>query len=441
MPAQNTAPVHTGDDPGGSEKLALHPITLAFRDGRERSYLNRHFENSLVQVRIMLFLATCLYAVFYILDIIMVPDKKDVFFLIRFGLVIPFQAAVFIFSFSRAFRKVWQQTITVAFIIGGSGISMMLVVEPAIQTYYGGIMLVLITGYFFARLRFYLATLAGWTTILIYNVSALVYSDTIPEILIHNNFFFISANLIGMFAAYNNEYFERRDFYQNDLLDRRKAEVEEANHILEQKALLSMMNPHFIFNTLGSIQNYMLKNKPEDAALYLSQFARLIRQNLSAINNGMILLAEESDRLKNYLDLERLRLQNKFDYHISTEDEVEEDEILIPSMILQPILENAIWHGITGIEEKGMINIDFSYHSDNALKVVIRDNGIGTRRSGAASESAGKHLRLGTELTFKRLAIIGKRMNVETDIEVLEADLNSHNPGTQVSMIVPFSYL
>ena len=220
----------------------------------------------------------------------------------------------------------------------------------------------------------------------------------------------------------------------------RRRETEHQLVILEQKALQSMMNPHFIFNTLGSIQNYLLQNKADDAGLYLSQFARLIRQNLSAINTGMTGLDEEIDRLRNYLDLEKLRMENRFDYRITVGVGIEEDEIRIPSMILQPIVENAIWHGISEIEEKGMIVIVFNYHTENSLRVKISDNGVGYRKTAAYAAGKSKHVHLGMELTRKRLQILGSKMHVNTSVEISEATPGNPNPGTLVTLIMPFSY-
>lgn len=209
--------------------------------------------------------------------------------------------------------------------------------------------------------------------------------------------------------------------------------------LLEQKALQSMMNPHFIFNTLGSIQNYLLQNKSEEAGLYLSQFARLIRLNISSINSNMIDLEEEVNRLRIYLDLEQFRMENKFDYEIEFEEAVEEDDVYIPSMIIQPFVENSIWHGISALEGKGMIRISFAMHSPNALKVIVEDDGIGIVKSEQNIAKRSSHLHLSMEMIRKRLAIIGKKMGVETRMEISEASPGNPNPGTRVVLIIPFS--
>ncbi|MFH1937408.1 MAG: histidine kinase, partial [Bacteroidota bacterium] len=209
---------------------------------------------------------------------------------------------------------------------------------------------------------------------------------------------------------------------------------------LEQKALQSMMNPHFIFNSLGSIQNYILQKNAGKAGLYLSQFARLIRQNLNAIKAAMINLDEEADRLKNYLDLEKMRLRDKFEYRMAMEESIEAQEIFIPSMMIQPLVENAIWHGITPLDEKGMVSIYFQKESENSLKIIVEDNGIGMKKSAEYSTNNQDHLRLTLDLNRKRLELLGKKFNVATRIEFSEAFPDRKNPGTRVEIVVPFSY-
>jgi len=210
--------------------------------------------------------------------------------------------------------------------------------------------------------------------------------------------------------------------------------------ILEQKSLQAMMNPHFIFNSLVSIQNYLLHNKPNEAGIYLSQFARLIRQNLSAINSAMINLEEEVDRLKNYLDLERLRLENKFDYSVGIDESVESEEILIPSMIIQPFVENSIWHGIANSDLNGFISIFFILQSEKSLKINIEDTGVGIINSEKNCYNDSQHLKIGMQITRKRLMLLSQKFGVETSIVYSEKSPGSPNPGTRVTIIVPFMY-
>jgi len=220
----------------------------------------------------------------------------------------------------------------------------------------------------------------------------------------------------------------------------KRVEVDYQLVVMEQKALQSMMNPHFIFNSLGSIQNYLLKNKGSEAIIYLSNFARLIRQNLNAINTPMILLEEEVDRLKNYLDLEKMRLENKFEYNIEIDQVFEEDEVYIPGMIIQPIVENSIWHGIATLQEPGNILISFKAHNAKSLRISIEDNGVGMKQSLEYFHKDANREHLGMKIIEKRLGLLSKKYNTKTSINYSECSPGATNPGTLVELIVPFTY-
>jgi len=220
----------------------------------------------------------------------------------------------------------------------------------------------------------------------------------------------------------------------------KRTEIDHQLILMEQKALQSMMNPHFIFNSLGSIQNYLLKNKAGEAILYLSQFARLIRQNLHAINLAMIGLDEEINRLKNYLELEQIRLENKFEYLIEADNVLLDDNVAIPSMIIQPFAENSIWHGIAGLNTKGLIVIKFNLLSENVIKIVIEDNGVGMEQSKDQSQKNRNHLHLGMQMTQKRLILLSKKFNIDAHMNYSELNPGTENVGTRVELFIPFSY-
>jgi LytS/YehU family sensor histidine kinase len=227
-------------------------------------------------------------------------------------------------------------------------------------------------------------------------------------------------------------------FHRRQVRKRKLIEMDNQLLSLEQKALQSMMNPHFIFNVLGSIQNYLLHSNPNQAGMYLSQFARLIRQNVSAINSNKISIEEEADRLRNYLDLERLRLENNFKYEIEFDESLDDDEeLMIPSMIVQPFVENAVWHGIANRKTKGMITIVFSLHSENALKITIEDNGPGIKPELEPDGKGSKHLHLGTQITRKRLEILGKKYGLKATINHEEVFPGDTFPGARIIIVVP----
>jgi LytS/YehU family sensor histidine kinase len=154
----------------------------------------------------------------------------------------------------------------------------------------------------------------------------------------------------------------------------------------------------------------------------------------------MINLDEETSRLRNYLDLEKMRLPNKFEYRIDMDDSIEAEEVYIPSMIVQPFAENAIWHGITPLEGKGIVTIIFHKASASSLSIIIEDNGVGMQKSAIYSSKGQNHLRLSLELTRKRLELLGKKFNVTTSVRFSEPFPDSENPGTKVELIVPFTY-
>jgi signal transduction histidine kinase len=218
-----------------SEKMNFNRVTLAFPDENEKLFLVKYFHYSLIQFRVAFILLIFLYSIFGYLDNLVAGEYIKLFHFIRFGIVVPLLILVFLFSFSRHFIKVWQPLLFFCFIIGGAGITLMTLKLPGNYAYYAGMMLIFSAGYFFIRLRFFLATLAGWLTLLLFNLGAGFFSEMDRMTIISNNFFFVSANFIGMFAAYNIEFYARRDFFLNKQLDQRNAEIAEANKNLEFK--------------------------------------------------------------------------------------------------------------------------------------------------------------------------------------------------------------
>ncbi|WP_346858907.1 histidine kinase [uncultured Draconibacterium sp.] len=220
---------------------------------------------------------------------------------------------------------------------------------------------------------------------------------------------------------------------------RRKIKQKETDHLLislEHKALQSMMNPHFIFNALGSIQGYLLQNKSSEAGTYLSQFARLIRQNMNSLKSNYICIDDEVERLRNYIDLEKLRMNNRFDFEIYVDENIDSYEVCIPSMTVQPFIENAIWHGISTIEDGGKIKVTFNSLDEKSIEVIVEDNGVGIENSNPTAKS-GHGLNMGMNLTKKRLRLIGERYGVTSEISSKNISNDPDWPGTQIKIIIP----
>ncbi len=181
-----------------------------------------------------------------------------------------------------------------------------------------------------------------------------------------------------------------------------KLKIEKEKLILEQRVLRSQMNPHFIFNALSAIQNSLLDNEPIKSASYLSRFAKLIRQNFDFINEKEISLTDEIDALKNYLDTQKMRFQNKFDYEINIFDDVEVSTTKVPPLLLQPFVENAIEHGFKNKQKKGEIIINI-FHQQKAICFEIKDNGKGFKNN--TKKSKRLHA---IDVFKKRLYLLGK---------------------------------
>jgi LytS/YehU family sensor histidine kinase len=153
------------------------------------------------------------------------------------------------------------------------------------------------------------------------------------------------------------------------------------NDLLALKQLRSQMNPHFIFNALNSVNSFIASNDERTANRYLSEFSQLMRSVLENSEADFIPLSKEIELLTIYTKLEHFRFQDKFDYDIRVDDDIEIDEFKIPPMLLQPYVENAVWHGLRYKKEKGELLITVSYAGNDTLVISIEDDGIGREQS------------------------------------------------------------
>lgn len=214
--------------------MIYNKITLNFPEREEVLFRERYFLDSLFQFRIAFVLVICLYGVFGYLDALLLPEYTRIFHIIRFAIVIPVLTTVLLLSYTRLFQKIWQELLLFSFVLGATGISIMTMLVPENYAYYAGLMLIFSAGYFFIKLRFFAATIGGWLILLVYNVGAFFFTDAPGILLINNNFFFISANVIGMFAAYNIEFYARRNFFLNLNLENERLIVKAINNNLEK---------------------------------------------------------------------------------------------------------------------------------------------------------------------------------------------------------------
>ena len=207
---------------------------------------------------------------------------------------------------------------------------------------------------------------------------------------------------------------------------------------MEQKQLLAQMNPHFIFNCLNSIQKFIVQKDADNANRYLSDFAMLMRQTLDNAKEGTITLYKEVEYLENYLSLESMRFANKFAYSIVWAADVDPGSIDLPSMIIQPFVENAIMHGLRNIENReGNLIISF-YLKENSLFCDVDDNGIGFNASEIFKEQMFiKHKSHGMELTKNRLALMSKMKRADYKISVIHK-INDEQQSLGTTIIIKF---
>lgn len=191
---------------------------------------------------------------------------------------------------------------------------------------------------------------------------------------------------------------------------------------VEMNALLAQMNPHFIFNSLNSIDSFILKNDSRRASEYLNDFARLIRLILQNSRSESIPLADELETLELYLKMEQLRFKDKFEYHIMLDPTVDANQMEIPPMLIQPYVENAIWHGIMHLPggRSGCVEISI-FQNEGQLYIQVTDNGVGRQRSMEIKETKVKHKKsMGMQITRDRLDLINTLTSAKAQVNITD---------------------
>jgi ligand-binding sensor domain-containing protein len=210
--------------------------------------------------------------------------------------------------------------------------------------------------------------------------------------------------LLVLFVSYKRISFIKKKAKEN-------LDIQKNISSLRHQALSASMNPHFIFNTLNSIQYYINEHDKEEANNYLVNFSRLIRMNLDLAGNTFILLSKEIERLKLYMKYEKLRFEDRLEYRINIDENIETYQLEIPNMILQPFVENSIWHGLSNREDRGIIEINISKKEKvisginyPVIDIEITDNGIGLEESKKFKKS--KHISKGVSIIKDRLNLL-----------------------------------
>lgn len=233
--------------------------------------------------------------------------------------------------------------------------------------------------------------------------------------------------LVLIFVTYNRLQIKRRLTLQKEVAE------------YEQKALHLQMNPHFVFNCLGSISSFIVQNGTDSAIKYLSKFSKLMRLTLEYSKGSLIPIDKEIEGLQNYLELEQLRFNKKFEFAITSGLEIE-DDMALPPLLIQPFVENAILHGMVPKEGNGLIEVNFDIQ-DNKLVCTITDDGIGILQSKAIKENSVKaHQSMALEITRKRLEMMEATTAQPAHVTIEEMTDGNQPAGTRVVISLPIQY-
>ena len=210
--------------------------------------------------------------------------------------------------------------------------------------------------------------------------------------------------------------------------------IRRKNKKIALQSLRREMNPHFIFNSLNSVNQFIARNDELAANKYLSSYSRLMRNTLENSNKDFTPLATELEQLKEYLELEHMRFQDKFTYQIRIDESLDMEAILIPNMLIQPQLENAIWHGLRYKENSGLLTLTIRKKA-SSLSVVIEDNGIGlTKSRELKTKHQREHHSRGLTNTYERIHLLNSLYNCHITIDITE------KTGNESGVIVTFHF-
>lgn len=243
----------------------------------------------------------------------------------------------------------------------------------------------------------------------------------------------IAATVFGITYLFFTDRIRRvkKTAAEKTTLNKKIAEV-------ELKAIRAQMNPHFIFNSINSIQHYILSNDSDTAYRYLSKFSKLIRNVLENSRHEFISIQREIDTIELYIELEKLRFETRFEHELQVERSIDTLTLAISPLLIQPYVENAIWHGLMPGRRPGLLSIRFT-DEQTLIKCVIEDNGVGRERSREIRENnARNHRSMALSLNEERLEIIGHLYKNKLQIRITDLEDEGGNPsGTRVEVYIP----
>jgi tetratricopeptide (TPR) repeat protein len=208
---------------------------------------------------------------------------------------------------------------------------------------------------------------------------------------------------------------------------------------LEQSMLRSQMNPHFLFNSLNSIKLYIINNEKKNAVHYLNKFSKLVRKILEASSQREISLAEELETVSLYMNIENIRFSNEINFNVYVKDDINTHNVKIPSLILQPFLENALWHGLSSKDGPKNIDLEIKKGKNGFIEIIITDNGVGRDAAEKIKDSKVlKRKSVGIDITKERLANFSRDYENYFHVEIIDKFDDDTNPiGTQIVIYIP----
>ena len=248
--------------------------------------------------------------------------------------------------------------------------------------------------------------------------------------LLKNIWFIVFASVLIVVGV--SSFFVFRSMKQKSVITNQK------NNLLKQKLLVSQMNPHFIFNSLNAIQNYIFKQDSLKAGNYLAQFSELIRMILDFSRKDYISIESEVKLLNTYLELQKLRFENKFDYSILVDENIDQSQLQIPPMLAQPFIENAIEHGIFHKKEKGRVDVRL-YFDNDLLIYEIEDDGVGMDEAmKLKNKLKTSYESLATIITKERMSNLSEQGKSNFEIIIIDKKSADQNgSGVKVKFVVP----
>jgi len=256
----------------------------------------------------------------------------------------------------------------------------------------------------------------------------------------HTWWFRIGSGLLIALIAWYIIFLRLRNIRIRHEDEKRILEIEKQMFSLEQTALRLQMNPHFIFNSLNSIQSVVIAGDTDKAINYLAKFATLMRFILAHSQKPFVNLSDELKAMEIYLDVERLRFDNKFNYKIEIDPLIDEEFLEIPPMIIQPYIENAILHGLLNKESVGTLKIQLKLKDKEYIHCVVEDDGIGREKAAEIRLRAGlNHKSKGLVITQKRLEILNKSNEDELNVKIIDLKDEQGRPGgTRVEILIVY---